>query len=439
MAYTETTSKSWFSRLGSAFKGIAFGIALIIAGTVLLWWNEGSFVATGDALREAQGVTQELGDISRLDASKNGQLVHAAGPVETNDILEDPIFGLSINAIRLERTVEFYQWTEQSQSETKQKLGGGEETVTTYTYSARWTSSPVDSSQFKDPKAREENRNAILAPMQNLKVQATNVTFGAYRLPEFLIGSISGAVPLNANLSEAAIAKLNRELAAVRGVSPPKPSAAAQTAEQELWQIYGGGAATENMESTQAPTQAAPQGAAQMVHVSGNTVFLGASTTTPQIGDVRVSFKETRPGTVSILAKLNGDTFEQYRASNNKTVSQLAMGTHSLENMYGSAHSSNATTTWILRLVGALLVCFGLGMVMAPLSVLVSVIPLLGDIVGAGTGLVSMLLGLAWSLVIISIAWLRFRPVIGIAMLVVAGAFVALLYFKGHARKAAKA
>jgi len=416
MAYTETTSTSWFSRLGSAFKGIAFGIVLIIAGTVLLWWNEGDFVFTGDALREAQAVTQVLGDISKLDASKNGQLVHATGPVATKDMLADPIFDLSINAIRLERTVEFYQWTEQSKSQKKKKAGGGEETVTTYTYSAKWTSNPVDSSQFKDPKARAENKNVVRTQMKDLKVQATNVDFGAYRLPEFLISSISGAIPLNVNLSEATIAKLNKELGtAGLDAPPPAPNAATQEA-----------------------AQAAPREATPLVHISGNTVLLGASSAVPQIGDVRVSFKETRPGTVSILAKLNGNTFEQYRASNNKTVNKLAMGTHSLENMYGDAHSSNVTMTWILRGVGTGLVIIGLVLVMAPLGVLASVIPLLGDIVGAGTGLVSLLLGGAWSLVIISIAWLRFRPVVGIAMIAVAGALIALLYFRGRSLKAAK-
>jgi len=40
--------------------------------------------------------------------------------------------------------------------------------------------------------------------------------------------------------------------------------------------------------------------------------------------------------------------------------------------------------------------------------------------------------------VIISIAWLRFRPVVGIAMIAVAGALIALLYFRGRSLKAAK-
>ena len=78
MEYTETTSTSWFSRLGSSFGGIGFGIVLILAGTGLLWWNEGDFVKTRDALNEAQGAAVELPDVNRVDAALNGKLVHEA-------------------------------------------------------------------------------------------------------------------------------------------------------------------------------------------------------------------------------------------------------------------------------------------------------------------------------------------------------------------------
>ena len=111
------------------------------------------------------------------------------------------------------------------------------------------------------------------------------------------------------------------------------------------------------------------------------------------------------------------------------------MGTVSMENMYGDAHSSNETMTWIFRAGGALVIVIGLKMLVAPLSVLASVIPLLGSIVGAGTGLVCTLLGAAWSLIIISIAWLRFRPVIGGIMLGIALVLIALLYLKGRSKK----
>jgi len=418
MAYTETTSTSWFDRLGASFRGIGFGIVMIIAGTIVLWWNEGNFVGTEDALREAQSVTQELGDITKLDNAKNGMLVHATGPVETKDMLSDPVFGLSINAIRLERTVEFYQWVEKSKSEKKKKLGGGEETVTTYTYEQQWVNKPEDSSAFKDPDARVRNRNFTLANIESFKTQAANVTFGAYKFPEFLINAIGGAASLSVVMPEKAQAALNQQL--IRAL------------QREL----------EVGERVQQNAEAAlrkPGANTEMVHFSGNTVLLSDSPGTPRIGDVRVSFKETRPGTVSILAKLNGNTFETYRASNGKTVSELSMGTHSLENMYGDAHSANTIMTWILRAVGAFLAVFGLKLIVAPLAVLADVIPLLGTIVGAGAGLVCILLGLAWSLVIIAIAWLRFRPLIGGGILAVAAVLIALLYVKGHSRKVAKA
>jgi len=404
-AYTETSSVGWFDRLGSSVRGIGVGLLLIVGGSILLWWNEGNFVATEAALREAQAVTQELGDIGTVDAGKNGQLVHATGPVATKDLLADPVFDLSLNAIRLERTVEYFQWVEHSKTETKKKLGGGEETVTTYTYAQEWVKTPVNSSGFKDPDAVKTKTNTVLANIEQFKAQAANVSFGGYRLPDFLISAIGGAVPLQATLSEATTAKLQNQLA----LSWRNAQAVPQT-------------------SSPMP---------QLVHVSGNTVVLSASPVTPQIGDVRVAFMETRPGTVSIIAKLNGDTFEQYHASNGKTVGMLVMDTHSLADMYSTAHSANAVMTWILRLAGACLVICGLKLIMTPLAVLASVIPLLGSIVGAGAGLVSILLGLAWSLLIIAIAWLRFRPLIGLGMVGLAVALIALLHAKGRARSKA--
>ena len=47
-------------------------------------------------------------------------------------------------------------------------------------------------------------------------------------------------------------------------------------------------------------------------------------------------------------------------------------------------------------------------------------IPLLGRIVGAGAGLVGALLGAAWSCLIIALAWIRFRPMLGFGLLAAA-------------------
>ena len=75
-------------------------------------------------------------------------------------------------------------------------------------------------------------------------------------------------------------------------------------------------------------------------------------------------------------------------------------------------------------------------MLFAPLSVLASVVPILGRIVGAGAGLVSSLLGGAWSLLVLSLAWLRFRPMIGGIMLAIALVLVSLLMLRSKGKGA---
>jgi len=67
----------------------------------------------------------------------------------------DEDFGVSAQGVRLVREVEMYQWVENSKSETTTKMGGGEETVTTYSYAKEWQDRPVNSAEFKKPAGHE--------------------------------------------------------------------------------------------------------------------------------------------------------------------------------------------------------------------------------------------------------------------------------------------
>jgi len=168
-----------------------------------------------------------------------------------------------------------------------------------------------------------------------------------------------------------------------------------------------------------------------MVHVNDNVVYLGKSPSSPLIGDVRVKLTKIMPADISIIAKVNKNTFEHYIAPNGKKVSGVVMGTVSAESMFANKHKSNSIWTWILRLVGLLLVVFGLKSMFSILPTLFKVLPFLGNIVGAGVGLVCNILGFAWSLIIIAFAWLWYRPLIGITLLVIAIAGIWYLKKKG--------
>ncbi|MBQ7168918.1 MAG: TMEM43 family protein [Synergistaceae bacterium] len=384
MAYTETTQKSWFTRIKESVGGVVAGIVFIIIGTWLLWWNEEDTFKTAGAIGEAELVTQEVQDISRIDPALEGKVIHAIGYADTKDVVRDSLFGIEAQAINIKREAEFYQWQEHEHSETRKKLGGGEETVTTYTYSREWVSEPIDSGRFKD--SSYQNSNKTLANIKDETFWASTVKFGAYKLPDFLKHRIGGAVPMT-------LAGI--DTASVSGVI----------------------------------NSSSPQ---RLIHIQGSTVYIGTNPGSPEVGDVHITFTQTPPADVSIVAQVIRDTFEPFTASNGYTFSRLEMGKVGSTKMFEDARSENNMMAWIFRLIGAIAVVLGLSTVLKPLSVIADVIPILGTIVGAGTGVVAFLLGLAWSLVVIAVAWLRFRPLIAGGLIAAAVVLLWLSYMRGR-------
>lgn len=427
MAYTETTNISYGSRVGSSFKGIGTGFLLFIAGTALLWWNEGRAVKTDKMLNEAQGVTIEMENINKVDQELEGKLIHATGLATTTDSLVDPAFPVGAVAINLGHTVEYYQWREHAHEQKRDKLGGGQEVTTTYTYDQGWTSMPVNSSTFKD--AQYQGKNFVLYQAEDARVYAENVTFGAYKLNSSQIKSISGNTSFDVVFPDQQLRTWNNE--------------AQRIAAQRSGTNAGLGNAVENsMRASANSTNVDSSAVANSVdypyvHASGSTLYFGASPNSPQIGDVRITFFKTNPATVSLMAVASGDTFKPFKAKNGKTFSALSMGEKSADEMYESEHQANSMWLWVLRIVGILMVIGGLKGIFGILTTLMKVIPFLASVVGAGVGFICTIVGIIWSLIIIALAWLFYRPIIGIIVLAVAGAFLFFLIKRGREKSAA--
>src|SRR5690606_10248642 len=113
--------------------------------------NEGRAVKTHRALNEGQkGAVSVQAD--KVDPANDGKLVHVIGKATTAEVLKDGPFEMAANAITLTRSVEMYQWVEETKSETRKKLGGGTETIKTTVYEKAWKSSLQPSSEFKHPE-----------------------------------------------------------------------------------------------------------------------------------------------------------------------------------------------------------------------------------------------------------------------------------------------
>ena len=175
--FTETTSQSWFSRLGGALTGLLIGLVLVPGSSVLLFWNEGRAVQTAQSLAEGAGLVLP---VERLDRANEGRLVHVSGPAHIATPPRDPDLGVAApeGTIRLNRRVEMFQWKEEQESETRNKLGGGTETVTTYRYTRVWAEGRIDSGRFRQPQGHQN------PPLRyaSREFPAQGVTLNGYRL-----------------------------------------------------------------------------------------------------------------------------------------------------------------------------------------------------------------------------------------------------------------
>jgi hypothetical protein len=87
--------------------------------------------------------------------------------------------------------------------------------------------------------------------------------------------------------------------------------------------------------------------------------------------------------------------------------------------MFERAQSRNASLTWILRIAGFFFLGIGFSLILAPIAVLAGILPFLGRLVGSGTTILAFLLGgIVWCLTV-SIAWIFYRPILGISVLVI--------------------
>ncbi len=437
MAYQETTTTGYGTRLKNSLGGIGTGFLLFVAGTALLWWNEGRAVKTDKMLNEAEGVTVEMEDVSKIDPEFEGKLVHATAFANTTDSLSDPNFNVGATAIGIQRKVEYFQWVEHASSQSKDKFGGKEETVTTYTYSKEWTSRPQSSETFHDPAY--QNKNYSLFQSENFDKSAENVRFGAYKLNSYQIGAISNTQPLDLNIDQKQLETWNKDCERIF-VRNTGQRAIGDIVSERVKQAVSNATKTTTTtndslkkDSVQQDTIVAAPNKKDLdyVHMNGNVLYFGESPSSPQVGDVRITFTKTMPANVSIIAKVAGETFTQFKAKNGKTFQALSMGNKTAAEMYESGHASNNMWLWILRILGVLMICGGLKGIFGILITVLKVIPFVANIVGWGVNLVCNVVGIAWSLIIIAIAWIFYRPLLAIALLAIAGFLIWVFAFKG--------
>lgn len=383
-SFSVVSSESWFSRITGAIGGVLFGLVVFIVAFPLLYWNEGRAVRTERSLKEGLGAVVSIPSDS-VDASKEGKLVHVAGAVKTTAAIADDELPVHADGVKLLRNVEMYQWTEHESRQTRKKLGGGTETVTTYQYKQEWAKGRVDSASFKKPEGHE---NPQAPPFESKTFTADPVKVGAFTMSHEQVNKLTASVAL-----------------------PVESSAAAQL----------------------------PEALKEKMQVSGGKFYMGQNPSSPQVGDVRIAYEVVKPDTVSLVGVQQASTFAPFQAKAGDAILLVQAGTHTAAEMFKTAEEQNVILTWVLRAVGFFMMFLGLFLIFRPIAVVADVLPLFGTALGAGIGLFAVLGAAVLSILTIAVAWVVVRPVLGISLIVIAIAALAWLLKIGRSKKAARA
>jgi hypothetical protein len=248
---------------------------------------------------------------------------------------------------------------------------------TTYRYRKVWSEDLIDSSDFAHPGGHQ---NPTDKPFADETVRAEHPTLGAFRLSASLVDKIDAF-----------------RTAPVTGAAVPEPL------RERLQQV-------------------------------GSELYSGPDPAQPQIGDARIRFEYVAPQVVSVIGRQTGDSFEPYPTKAGRRLEMLSLGTSSAEAMFAQAQADNRQLTWILRAAGVVALWIGLMLVVGPLSAIAAFVPILGEMVGAALALVSVVVALALSAVVVGVAWVSFRPVLGAGLLAAAFGLVVVLFRFRHRR-----
>lgn len=346
-----------FARLKDSIAKIGIGVVMILIAFPLLFWNEGRAVKRAKDLEVGRGAVESV-EADKVSKKHDGKLVHLSGELKATKPAKDSKFKVSADAIGLKRVVEMYQWKENKKTETQ-----GDKKKTTYRYEEVWSESKINSSNFH--KNGYSNPDM---PVESETFYSSAIKLGAYGVDK----KIASKWPLTQehSLKEADL----KSFETIRGSTPTLDRGGA---------YYG-------------------------------------TPKSPQIGDVRITYRIGPAGTATAIAGLEKGTLSTFSSPKmSGTIGMLEEGVQSADAMFQAAEEANVTMTWILRLVGFFLMFVGFNLLFGPIDTIVRMIPLIGGVIDFGTTVLAGILAGAFSFITIAIGWIVYRPLIGILLLVV--------------------
>ncbi len=353
--------------LGKAIVGVFIGLLLVMICFPLIFWNEGRAITTAQSLQEGADAVVSI-DGPNVEPDQEGELIHFTGEVDTDDRLADPEFPMEHRVLALQRSVEMYQWHEESD---QRRSGTDGERERSYSYHTDWSTTEIDSSRFQD-SARYRNPGGF--PYDQFEARASDVTVGDFQLSQTFINELDDFSTVA--LDESFLGDL-------------------------------------------------PDGLSSNAQIVGPHLYLGGDPNSPEVGDVRISFSVIQPDTASLIGAQQNSTLVSYSTDAGRDLAMVSAGHHSADEMFEDAIAENVAITWGLRFGGLIMMFIGFSLIFGPIDYVARFVPVVGRFISAASGMVAGGLTMILGGSTIAVAWLFYRPLIGIPLLM----FVFLVTF----------
>lgn len=423
---TVTSHNSYGSRVSKSFKNILVGILLVIGSIVLLAWNEKNYVEQKAALQEWASLVQEA-VADQINPDLDGKEVHISWKTASDaEALQDSTFGVVTDDLILKRTVEMYQWYEESSEECHDNMWWSEDCTTTYDYYTKWSDEAIDSSSFYSRSGHENPSNR---KYQSESREKSPITLWAYTLTPVFISQLTNFTPIN--LSEQNV-RMPENAGITVSQTATQADETTSVEDNNNSYLYGDSENSEEENNIE-------ESANTTVPANWNYIYIWANSDSPAIGDLRISFSSVKPWTVSIVWKQLGNELTSFTVSNGRSINLLEQWNVTAEDMFLHAMQANKMMAWIIRFLGLFLMYCGFSLLFQFIETLAKVIPFLANIIWVWTGIIALWLTLIVWFLTIWIARLAVRPVIWICCLVVAAGGIFLLVKSKKNKKAIQA
>ncbi|XP_072026248.1 transmembrane protein 43-like isoform X2 [Amphiura filiformis] len=381
--YTKVSYKenpSLLDRISQTFAGGLLGLGIFVVSFFILFANEGRAVQTATALEECLSLVIPVENSNMIYQENNNKLIHITGYLRTDQALKDGMTGVEIQAVKLRREVEMYQWVEHKRTR-EIKENKQTKIETDFMYTKEWKNNLISSDLFDNPHRHQNQREFPIKPTTYV---AVHTYVGSYYLKEGLK------------------AKIEEFISYTPKTNPPDPN---------------------------------------IKYVDGR--FYTGMPRTPQVGDARITYSYAGlsgpqtyhlgpPNIVSIIAKQSGSQLTKYQTQSEMAIELLHYGEKTADEMVQDEVDANTALTWLLRAGGWFMMFMGLYLMTNIINRLVSWIPLVRTLVSFGLTVFNLTVSFTLSLITISLGWFYYRPLMAIALIAVALTPSIITYIRGQ-------